>query len=163
MLREMEFGMIVLLTVVFEVVTVLLRLGFKLQSKVWQKKYNVLRVHHGYIGMVFLVLSFFPPLHALWIVGWALIISDLVHHYTVLPLLRMAEVDISMAYYGLNTIGIQRKVVIALAAICVVATLASVATSLSVGLVALAMLIVSEELQELLPKFKCPQEVAVHF
>lgn len=155
--------MIVLLTVAFEIMTVLLRLGFKLQSKVWQRKYNVLRIHHGYIGVALLALSFFPPLHALWIIGWALIISDLVHHYTVLPLLRIAEVDISMAYYGLNTIGVRRKLIIALAALCVVTMLASVATSFALGLVALAMIIVSEELQELLPKFKCPQEIAVHF
>jgi len=151
----------VALTVFFEIITVLLRLGFKLESKVVQEEF--IRIHHGYIGMVFLLMSFVFPINALWIIGWALILSDLVHHYTVLPLLSIAEVDIAMEYYGITKKSVLRKLVIALAAVFVVGVLASTASSLWVGGIALAMIAVSEKLEELLPKFKVPQEVTVHF
>ena len=151
----------VALTVLFEVITVLLRLGLKMESKVVQEEF--IRIHHGYIGMFLLLASFVFPINALWIVGWALILSDLVHHYTVLPLLSITEVDIAMEYYGITKKSILRKVVIAVAAVFVVGVLASTATSLWVGVIALGMIAVSEKLEEVLPKFKVPEEVTVHF
>ena len=68
-----------------------------------------------------------------------------------------------MEHYGISEIALRRKFVVALAALLVIGILASAATSVWVSLVALAMIIVSEELQELLPKFKLPQEVVEHF
>lgn len=157
----MEFGLIVALTIFIEILTVLLRLVMKLQSKVWQADY--IRVHHGYIGMAVLLASFAFPDLLLWEIGWALIISDLVHHYTVLPLLKIAEVDLEMEHYGIGEVAVRRKIIVTIATLVVIAVLASIATSIWVSLVALAMIIVSEELHELLPKFKIPQEVAEHF
>ncbi|MAJ97310.1 MAG: hypothetical protein CMI56_01695 [Parcubacteria group bacterium] len=157
----MEFGLIVALAIFFEILTVLFRLILKLQSKVVQKKF--IRIHHGYIGMAVLLASFAMPDLLLWEIGWALIISDLVHHYTVLPLLKISAVDLDMEHYGISEIALRRKFVVALAALLVIGILASAATSVWVSLVALAMIIVSEELQELLPKFKLPQEVVEHF
>ena len=145
----------------FEIITVLLRLGLKLESKVLQEE--CIRIHHGYIGMGFLVLSLFSPLSALWVIGWALILSDLVHHYTVLPLLSITEVDIAMEHYGVTKQSIARKLIIAVAAVFVVGVLASAATSLWVGGIALIMIAVSEKLEEVLPRFKVPQEVTIHF
>ena len=161
----MELETIVTLAIVFETLTVALRLIFKLQSKEIQGDFGIPRVHHGYIGMVLLLASYVAPGYAsmLWITGWALIISDLAHHYTVLPLLRITETDIAMRHYGLRRESISRKMLIAGAGVVVVAVLSSVATSLWVGVIAMAMIYVSEELQELLPKFKLSQEVVKHF
>lgn len=153
--------MIVALTIFFEIITVLFRLTLKLQSKVWQADF--IRIHHGYIGMAVLLASFVLPDLLLWEIGWALIISDLVHHYTVLPLLKIAKVDLEMEHYGIGETAVRRKVIVAFAALIVIAILASVATSLWVSVVALAMIVVSEKLNELLPKLKVPQEVAEHF
>lgn len=161
----MELEVLVALTIFFELVTVLLRLIFSLRSKKIQGDFGIPRVHHGYIGMALLLISYITPglSTVFWVVGWALIISDLVHHYTVLPLLRIAEVDIEMQHHGVSEIALLRKAFIAFAGMFVVAILASVATSLWVGVVAMGMIYVSESLKELLPKFKCPQEVANHF
>lgn len=161
----MELEAIVALTIIFELLTVALRLIFRLQSKEIQGDFGIPRVHHGYIGMALLLLSYVVPgaATALWVTGWALIISDLVHHYTVMPLLKITEVDISMQHYGLSKGSVQRKVLIAFAGVSVVAVLSSVATTLWVGAIAMVMIFVSEKLQELLPKFKLSKEVTKHF
>jgi hypothetical protein len=161
----MELEAIVALTIVFEILTVALRLIFRLRSKEIQGDFGIPRVHHGYIGMVLLLVSYVMPglSSAFWVTGWALIISDLVHHYTVLPLLRITETDISMKYYGIKKDSVRRKVLIAVAGGIVVAVLSSVATSLWVGVIAMGMIFVSEKLEELLAKLKLSKEVARHF
>ena len=86
------------LTIIFELVTILFRFGFKLQATRDTAKYIArwslgLRIHHGYwgvpllvLGMLGLGLSIGPGLAAAWltIIGLALIKSDLMHHFLVL-------------------------------------------------------------------------------
>jgi len=48
-----------------------------------------IRIHHGYIGLLVFALSYLgrlPPRYQSWarIVGVALVVSDLVHHFVVL-------------------------------------------------------------------------------
>lgn len=86
------------LTVVFELITVLFRFGFKLEATRdtarfvarWTRGF---RVHHGYWGVPLLLvatpallLPVGPMLASAWlmILGLALIKSDLVHHFLVL-------------------------------------------------------------------------------
>jgi hypothetical protein len=76
---------------VFEIFTVLFRFGFGLQTTEATAMIGSmtlgLRIHHGYIGLFFLLLGFpFPKgiRNALWIVGIGLMFSDLVHHFVVL-------------------------------------------------------------------------------
>ncbi len=85
----------VLLTVVFEVITCVMRFGLKLESTrdtastigrwTWG-----LRIHHGYLGLLMIAVSSWIwsryPRLAFWllVVGGGLLFSDLVHHFLVL-------------------------------------------------------------------------------
>lgn len=163
-LETMEFWAIIILTIVIELVTIFFRLTMRLRSKILQGKLRLPRVHHGYIGMVFLLASFvFPTLSALWVIGWALVISDLLHHYTVMPLLSITEVDLNMQHYGINRVGLQRKFLITLSAVLVATILALAATSIWIGAIAVIMIAVSERLHHLLPRLKLSPEVIKHF
>jgi hypothetical protein len=57
-----------------------------------------LRIHHGYIGIFFLLLGIpFPKgiRYAVWIVGIGLIVSDLMHHFLVLwPFVGSPQFDL---------------------------------------------------------------------
>jgi hypothetical protein len=81
-----------LLALLFEGVTILLRYGLHLQSTrdtaglvgTWTLG---LRIHHGYIGVFLFALACCFPRgmrHALWMIAIGLIVSDLVHHFLVL-------------------------------------------------------------------------------
>lgn len=86
------------LTVLFELITVLFRFGFKVQATRDTARYVArwtrgIRIHHGYwgvplfaLGVIALGLSVGPVLAAAWlmILGLALIKSDLIHHFLVL-------------------------------------------------------------------------------
>lgn len=80
--------------VLFELATCLCRFGFSLQAArqtSWLGALTFgLRIHHGYTGLVCLLLTALPfaplPLHLLAVLGLALFLSDLVHHGVVLPL-----------------------------------------------------------------------------
>lgn len=88
----------IVLTLLFEAVTVLFRFGLKVQATRDTAKYVArwtrgFRVHHGYWGVPLLILgaallatSIGPMQAAIWslILGLALIKSDLVHHFLVL-------------------------------------------------------------------------------
>ena len=97
------------LTLVFELVTVVFRFGFKVQATRDTAKYVArwtrgLRIHHGYWGVPLLILGLAamalplgPVQAAAWlmIVGLALIKSDLVHHFLVLwPITGSHEFDL---------------------------------------------------------------------
>lgn len=164
----MELYTIILLAVLFEALTVIFRLALQLQSKQWQQSVGMPRIHHGYIGIIFLFASYgvyaTPEVGiAFWVVGWALIISDLVHHYTVLPLLRITETDLKMQFYGLTPKSLRRVLLIAIGGTIVIAILSSVANSLWFAAISFAMIYVSEELHTLLPKFKVSPRVAKYF
>ncbi len=81
------------LTAAVELFTCLLRFGFSLESQkhsAWLAPFTFgLRIHHGYYGVLLLALGAVlrrrPALsRALLIVGGALLLSDLAHHFVVL-------------------------------------------------------------------------------
>lgn len=82
-----------------EIVTYIFRFGFDFHSKSIQKKFQFpVRVHHMYIGFVLMVLGIFynAPLFSDFIlngtaitlldVGITIALSDIIHHFSVLPL-----------------------------------------------------------------------------
>lgn len=75
----MTLRSVVLLTAAIGAFTILLRFGLKLSSRKLQQRWPV-RVHHGYLGILLLLAGILPDL------GWALILSDAIHHLVVLPL-----------------------------------------------------------------------------
>lgn len=165
MIFSMELQAIIALTILFELITVAPRLTLKVRSKDVQKRLGIPRIHHGYIGMGILLASYLFIGHAdvLWVIGWALILSDLVHHYTILPLLSVTETDIYKKHYGLHPTSIRRKALIALFGVGVVIVLSSISDSLWIGMIAIALIAISENLKVLMPRYGCPQEVANHF
>ena len=93
-------------TVIMELITVLFRFGFNLQStRDTASTVGVLthgiRIHHGYFGILLLILAIVwfrsrPPVSRwLMVIGLALVASDLVHHFLVLwPLTGSPEFDL---------------------------------------------------------------------
>ena len=84
---------IVVLSIAFEVITAILRFGFGLQATrdtTFISKITLgIRVHHGYVGVLILLISWtmVEPEHThnlLLIIGGALVLSDLIHHFLVL-------------------------------------------------------------------------------
>ena len=45
-----------------------------------------LRIHHGYVGFALLLMHILYPLDTIFILGIALLLSDALHHFVVLPL-----------------------------------------------------------------------------
>jgi hypothetical protein len=90
------WGPILALTLVIEAVTAFFRFGLGLEST--RDTANSigrltlgLRIHHGYIGVVLLLIGWWlwrrghPPITRwLFIIGGSLALSDLVHHFIVL-------------------------------------------------------------------------------
>ena len=81
------------LAAVIEAITCVFRFGLGMQSTrdtAWLAALTFgYRIHHGYIGLVLLVLTVLPPLGGvlrkmLLLIGIALLISDFVHHFLVL-------------------------------------------------------------------------------
>ncbi|MFG0248827.1 MAG: hypothetical protein ACF8OB_08065 [Phycisphaeraceae bacterium JB051] len=82
------------LTFLFELLTVILRFGFALESsRHTASTVGVLtmgiRIHHGYIGFLMLIAAWFfksKPMLFTWILitGIALFASDMIHHFLVL-------------------------------------------------------------------------------
>jgi len=82
-------------TVVFELVTLVLRFGFSLEStRDTASTVGLLtaglRVHHSYLGMLLLPVAAWLPRRAAWLerrlaaIAAGLVLSDLVHHFVVL-------------------------------------------------------------------------------
>lgn len=164
----MELFLIILFSILFELLTAVLRLRFRLKSSQWQKALGIPRIHHGYIGIILLLASYgvyaSPEVgSALWVLGWALVISDLVHHYTVLPLLRVTHTDIGMSHYGIKPGALQRKFLIAFVGVIVVATLSSIANSLWIAALSFVLIYISENVRLLLVKMKAPSLITQYF
>ena len=95
------------LTFLIELVTVVLRFGLKLDSTrdtastIGRLTFGI-RIHHGYCGLAlmlvaYLLFSRYPQL-ARWglIIGLALLLSDLIHHFLVLwPLTGSPHFDLT--------------------------------------------------------------------
>lgn len=82
-------------TVIFELVTLVLRFGFSLEStRDTASTVGLLtaglRVHHSYLGMLLLPAAAWLPRRAAWLerrlaaIAAGLVLSDLVHHFVVL-------------------------------------------------------------------------------
>ena len=79
------------LTLLFEAITSFLRFGLHKESTRDTAKFAKytfgLRIHHGYLGIVLLLITgFLSSYRRPWCrrIGWALIFSDLIHHFLVL-------------------------------------------------------------------------------
>ena len=82
-----------------ELTTYIFRFGFNIHSKTIQEKFNFpLRIHHMYLGFFLILLGFFFPIAlfpdfilngtaiTLLDLGLAIILSDMIHHFFILPL-----------------------------------------------------------------------------
>jgi len=85
------FSIGLVLAILIEAITVGLRFGLGLESTRHTTAVGTLtlglRIHHGYIGVFLVLLGWCFPRglrHALWIVAFGLIFSDLAHHFLVL-------------------------------------------------------------------------------
>lgn len=83
------------LTVAFELVTCVLRFGLGRRSArdmAWLGRWTFgVRIHHGYVGLLLVMISgCVSSGYRDWVVriGGALLLSDLVHHFLVLWLVR---------------------------------------------------------------------------
>lgn len=77
-----------LFALLIEAVTIFARMFFgpiKIRFQKLKFKYKV-RIHHGYIGLILLLFYQYIPNDALLIIGGGLLISDVLHHFLVLPL-----------------------------------------------------------------------------
>jgi len=93
----MNFPVIIGLAIVIEIMTYILRFGYDLHSRTIQKKFKFpVRVHHMYVGaffagvgpfyspQIFQYVHFYGPVYLLDI-GLAILLSDVIHHFIVLP------------------------------------------------------------------------------
>jgi hypothetical protein len=96
----------IILTAAIELLTVLMRFGFKMQARhgsalgVRTLTHGV-RIHHGYIGVALILVAqavlVGRPLLSRWVlvIGIALLASDLIHHFAVLwPITGSPEFDL---------------------------------------------------------------------
>lgn len=94
------------LTIAFEAGTCWLRFGHGFTSR--EKTRLVgrftrgIRIHHGYVGLVMMaIVASAPNVFAAewaWRIGWALFLSDAIHHFLVLwPLTGSPEFDLTYA------------------------------------------------------------------
>ena len=68
-----------------ECLCVIGRLIFGSAEKFYKKR-KLVRIHHGYVGLGLVLISFFYFNFYLVVLGWSLFLSDLVHHFIILPL-----------------------------------------------------------------------------
>jgi len=82
-----EFKMIaeiLLLTILMEIATIAGRALFGSAQKFYRKL--PVRIHHGYVGLFLIALYILFPMPTIFIVtGTALFLSDLIHHFIILP------------------------------------------------------------------------------
>lgn len=94
----------VVLAIAFELLTLAMRFGAGLQSTrdtdyIGYLSFGI-RIHHGYIGLIMLLIAAIRPEPAAWrnltvLLGAALVLSDIAHHYLVLwPLTGSPEFDL---------------------------------------------------------------------
>ncbi|MBT6068197.1 hypothetical protein HOG48_00400 [Candidatus Peregrinibacteria bacterium] len=51
-----------------------------------RKKYIKFRIHHGYTGIIMMIIYLFYPIEEIFIIGFAFFLSDVIHHAIVLPI-----------------------------------------------------------------------------
>ena len=79
-----------------ELLTTSFRISFHLQSaRAWHKLHWP-HIHHAYPGIAFLISFYYLGNPWLWVIGGALIISDLSHHWLVCPALSAMQYEVCM-------------------------------------------------------------------
>lgn len=80
---------VTILTVLIEILTILSRILYGSTQEKFRKnksKYKV-RIHHGYWGIALIILYyFFVQIEIIGVMGYALLITDAIHHFIVLPI-----------------------------------------------------------------------------
>ena len=69
---------IVIFTLMLEIITVVCRYYFGSARELFKEK---IRINCGYIRIVFLLLSLIQSNYYVLLIGWSLLLSDLMHHY----------------------------------------------------------------------------------
>lgn len=82
-----------------EIITYIFRFGFNMHSRNMQKRFKFpLRIHHMYLGLILVIPGFFygsalfpdfilgGPSITLIDIGLAIALSDVFHHFAILPL-----------------------------------------------------------------------------
>jgi hypothetical protein len=82
----MVLGDIILYTVVLELLCIFGRRVFGSTQKRYKEHKHFTRIHHGEIGLLFFIPYAFFPYEMFLIAALALILSDAIHHFVVLPL-----------------------------------------------------------------------------
>ena len=88
----------IIVTILIESVTVIGRFCFNFQSQkntAFMAKYTFgYRIHHGYIGLLLIIIylifakTSWKYIDWVFIIGFALLFSDLIHHFIVLKLTK---------------------------------------------------------------------------
>lgn len=79
---------VIILTLIIECILIIGRLIFGSMKETFNKHKDKLkvRIHHGYIGVILVLVYLSWAYSPLLIVGMSLLLSDLIHHFIVLPL-----------------------------------------------------------------------------
>jgi hypothetical protein len=78
---------IIVLTLAIEFFTIIARILFGSMKEKYKKiKFQYkLRIHHGYLGIILVLIHLFYPIELFFIAGLSLLFSDAIHHFFVLP------------------------------------------------------------------------------
>lgn len=78
---------IIILTLIFETFSIISRVKFGSMKKIYKKSKMPVRIHHGYVGILLLLVFYLiMPVYSLLVIGWSLFLSDAVNHFIVLPI-----------------------------------------------------------------------------
>mgnify|MGYP001605980293 CR=1 FL=1 len=77
---------IIFLTILLEIITSLGRIFFGSMKEKYNKAKYKIRIHHGYIGLIFILIYFLNSENLFLILGISLFLSDFFHHFLILPL-----------------------------------------------------------------------------
>jgi hypothetical protein len=88
------------LALVIELITIYLRLVQHRKSDRIQKKMHMPRIHHSYPGLAIILIDYTHIQNEhLFIFGFALIFSDLIHHLIFEPYIKKRGYDIGMKHH----------------------------------------------------------------
>jgi hypothetical protein len=73
------------LALIIEAATLMCRMGFHMKSAEIERR-HMPRIHHSYIGILFLALNLVAPHEWLFVLGIALVLSDIMHHVLAVPM-----------------------------------------------------------------------------
>lgn len=80
---------IIFCTGIIEIFTLTSRIFFGPASRFYSLHFHGIHIHHLYVGIILLILSLFFPFTSILVLGWSLVLSDVVHHFLILPLLGL--------------------------------------------------------------------------